>query len=124
MKKDKIFLYTPRVLAILFILFLSLFSLDVFGDPNVGVKETALAFLIHNIPSLVLTLTLILAWKYELVGAVVFTLSALAFSLLTISGGASRKSFGSTFIISGPCLIIGILFYIVWHRKKKLASKD
>ncbi len=123
MKKDEIFLYTPRVLAILFIVFLSSFSLDVFGDPNAGVMDTALAFLIHNIPSIVLTLSLILSWRYELIGAVVFTLSALAFSLLIISDGASRNEFGTIFIISGPCLIIGILFYIVWHRKKRLTSK-
>ncbi|MGI6744758.1 MAG: DUF7670 domain-containing protein [Acutalibacteraceae bacterium] len=124
MKKDKIFLYTPRVLAILFILFLSLFSLDVFGEPNTGVKETALAFFIHNIPSLVLTLSLILAWKYELIGAAVFTLSALAFGILMISNGTSRNELTTVFFVSGSCLVIGILFYIVWYKKRKLSIKD
>lgn len=119
MKKDKIFLFAPRILAILFILFLSSFSLDVFDNPDAGPKEIAFAFFIHNIPSLALAAVLAVAWKHETVGAAVFSLAALAYSMMTIAKGANWSEFGYSFVISGPALITGILFFISRHRKRK-----
>ena len=43
--------WTPRILCIVFALFLSLFSLDVFGE-GYGFWETLLALLIHLVPGL------------------------------------------------------------------------
>ena len=63
--------WTPRILAMLFIAFVSLFSLDVFG---VGYSpwETLAAFTMHNIPSFVLIACVILAWRWPWVGSVGF----------------------------------------------------
>ena len=54
----KLIYWSPRILLILFILFLALFSLDVF-DEAAGFWQTALALLMHNLPSLILTVILI-----------------------------------------------------------------
>jgi hypothetical protein len=63
--------WTPRILAILFIAFLSLFSLDVFGA-GYSPWETVVAFAMHNIPSLVLLVFVILAWRWQWVGSIGF----------------------------------------------------
>lgn len=68
--------FLPRVLSIAFILFLSMFALDVFGAYQGW--ELIVALLAHLIPSFVLLAFTIVAWRYELVGAVGFiALSAL-----------------------------------------------
>jgi hypothetical protein len=51
----RILLWAPRALSILFIAFLSLFALDVFGE-QVGFWRTVLALTMHLIPSVVLIL--------------------------------------------------------------------
>jgi len=107
----------------MFILFLALFSLDVF-DGNYGFWETALALFMHNIPSLVLTIVLIIAWKYELVGAIVFLLAGCAYVttlFINILGDPSAHWWYITWTlpISGPAFLIGILFLIGWWKKKK-----
>ena len=77
MKKSWLF-WTPRILTILFILFISLFALDVFGN-GYGFWETVLALFMHLIPSFVLIVVLIIAWRYDLVGAIGFVLAGLLY---------------------------------------------
>jgi hypothetical protein len=55
----------PRILSIFAIGFISLFALDSFEHGTLG--EQILAFLLHMIPSLVLTIILAIAWKWELI---------------------------------------------------------
>lgn len=59
----------PRILAIVYILFLGLFALDVVG-PGYGFVQTPLALLIHLAPNMVLIIILVLAWRRGCVGAV------------------------------------------------------
>ena len=122
-KKHDFIFWAPRILSILFILFLALFSLDVF-DGNYGFWGTILGLFMHNIPSLVLLLVLVIAWKHDLVGAVIFFLAGLVYTALigyrTISGGHFEPYMITwPFIISGPAFVIGGLFLIGWLRKRK-----
>ena len=112
-KKGKGWIFwTPRILSILFICFLFLFSFDVFGEGQ-GFWMTALAFFMHNIPVLILLVVLLISWKYEIVGGVAFILAGLAYMLW--------KNFElfSYLIIVGTTFFIGILFLIEWFRKRK-----
>jgi hypothetical protein len=118
-KVNKYIYWIPRIFSILFIMFLTLFSLDVF-DLNLGFWGTILAFLIHSIPSIVLTIILIIAWRYELVGGIAFILAALAYIILLIvsavrSGQWFRLAWSMT--IAGPAFAIGILYLIGWKQK-------
>ena len=63
--------WTPRILGILFIAFVSMFSLDVFGA-GYSPWETLVAFTMHNIPSFVLIACVILAWRWPWVGSLGF----------------------------------------------------
>ena len=59
-----ILFWAPRIISILFILFLSLFALDVFGQ-GYGFWETVQALFMHLLPSLLLVAALLLAWRWE-----------------------------------------------------------
>lgn len=121
LKKDWIF-WTPRILSIIFILFLALFSLDVFGN-DYGFWGTLLAFLMHNIPVFVLAILLWISWKREIIGGIAFILAGLVYIGFVINS-AITNGFQWYYLawsiqIAGPAFFIGILFLIGWKRKKK-----
>lgn len=108
-----ILFWTPRIAGILFILFLSLFALDVF-DMRLNFWGTLLALLMHLIPSIVLTIALVLAWKWEWVGALAF-LGWPVWYLI-----AARGFHWSVYVIlAGIPALIGLLFLAgwLWHGK-------
>ena len=113
--------WTPRGLAILFILFLAMFSLDVF-DGNYGFWGTVVGLFMHNIPSLILLALLIVAWKREIVGAIAFGAGGLLY-IGTIVATAINNQFewymlSWCLIIAGPAFVIAVLFYMNWKRRQ------
>ena len=113
---NKFVYWTPRILSILFICFLALFSLDIFGN-GYNFWETVVGLFMHNIPVFVLTAVLIISWKREIVGAIVFTLAGIAYIVMILIGGEFYQLFW-TLPISGPAFLIGILFFIGWKKKR------
>ena len=113
--------WTPRILSILFICFLSLFSLDIF-DSAVGFKEIAIGLFMHNIPSIVLLLITLMAWKHEIVGAVAFALAGLAYMILVFANLGAEEMWYTRILwvvnISGPAFLIAGLYYVGWRRRK------
>lgn len=77
-KVSKFVFWAPRALAIALIAFLALFSLDVFGT-GLSFWQTVAALLLHNIPVFVLIGILVVSWKWEIVGGIVFILAGLAY---------------------------------------------
>ena len=122
-KVSKFVYWTPRILSIIFILFLTLFSLDVFGT-GLGFWGSIGAFLIHSIPSILLTIILIISWKYEIVGGIVFILAGLAYiALLFMNPEFQWYMVSWSLIIAGPAFLIGILFLKNWKGKKQKKRK-
>ncbi len=123
---SKILFWTPRVLCILAILFVSMFALDSF-EPGVPVSQQILAFLMHMIPSFVLILALVVAWKWELIGGIIVGTVGLATSPFVYSLNYNRThsagiSFGIVCMVCMPFLVVGILF--IWdHYHRKQNSK-
>jgi len=118
-KVSKFIVWTPRVLSILFIIFLGLMSLDVF-DENIGFWGAALGLFIHNIPAIILSIVLIISWKHEIVGGIIFILSGLLYILFAIIR-AETWQIALLWIlqISGIAFLIGILFLIGWRKKQQ-----
>ncbi len=112
-KTYRILYWTPRVISILFIIFISLFSFDVFGT-GAGFWKTLLALFVHLIPSFALLAALIIAWKYELVGAAIF----FGFAAWYIWQTVEHPSWWP--IISGPAIVTGLLFMADWVYKKRV----
>ncbi|MDD5290752.1 MAG: hypothetical protein PHZ04_01420 [Patescibacteria group bacterium] len=117
MKKEKIIYWLPRILSLCFVVFLSLFALDVFGE-NTG-WQAILGFLIHLIPSFVLLVIAIISWKYDLVGVIAF-LGAAAFYVLMVGFGRHWSWYAG---ISGPAALVGLLFLLSWWQKRKRGIK-
>ncbi len=120
-KIKKIIYWTPRLLAILLILFLTIFSLDVF-EPGMTGQQIAVGLFMHNIPSLILAVILLISWKYEIVGGIAFTLAGIThivFSILRADVEPWYVSLASSLIIDVPALLIGALFLITWFKKTK-----
>jgi hypothetical protein len=120
--------WAPRILSILFLLFLALFSLDVL-DMNLGFWGTIVGLFMHNIPAFILLIILIVSWKREIVGGVVFILAGIAYIvgiLKTILENSPHQWYMLTWslIIAGPAFLIGILFIVGWYRKKKELKRN
>src|SRR5674476_204625 len=103
--KSRIFYWIPRVLAVVSILFMTMFSLDAFnGNESFGMKM--LGFLMSNIPVLIVTAILVVAWKREFAGGILFILSFIAGTIFFHSFTGNPGSI----VVIAPFLIIGILF--------------
>lgn len=113
---ERLLIWTPRVLCILFAAFISIFAMDVFDEAH-GFWQTVAALSMHLIPTAVIVVLTIAAWRFPLVGTVAFLGAGLFYSL-TI--GANHASWILT--ISGPLFLIAILFFLGWLQKKKAAS--
>jgi len=119
-KKLNRFLYwTPRILSIVFILFLALFSLDVF-DSNLDFWGKMFELFMNNIPNLILLIVLIISWNYEIVGGIGFILAGLLYIFWVIMKRFGPDMWYGFFIIAGPAFLIGILFLMNWFKKKRL----
>jgi hypothetical protein len=114
----KLILYwAPRVIGILAIGFVMMFSFDCF-EGSYNLKEQLTCFLMHNIPALILIVILILAWKLELIGGIVFILAAIIMSIYWDGFGKNT----GVLALTSPFMVIGILFilnYIFIHKKHK-----
>lgn len=112
--------YLPRILSIIFILFLMLFSLDVF-EPGRSAGEIAVGLLMHNLPALFLSIILALSWKkYPILGGITFILAGFAYIILLISNQNFEWYMISwSFMISGPAFLIGFLFLLGNTKKFK-----
>jgi len=125
MKKDELIYWTPRILSILFILFLAIFSLDVFEQGS-SFWETVIGLFVHNIPSIVLSIVLIISWRREVVGGIVF-ISAGIFYILSLLISILNNPPHQWLIlfwtlpISAPALLIGVLFLLGFIKKRKLS---
>ena len=121
-KVGKFIYWTPRILSIIFILFLAMFSLDIFGN-GYTLWQTIAGLFMHNIPVFILTILLIISWKHEIVGAVAFILAGLlyiAFILMNAIKTGFEWYYLAWFVqISGPAFFIGILFYLNWRTKRR-----
>jgi hypothetical protein len=110
--------WTPRILSILFILFLALFSLDVISS-EYSIGEILLGLLMHNIPSLVLLIVLLISWKYEIVGGIVFLLAGLLYVANTMNSEIPwHTALIWSMTIAGPAFLIGGLFLANWSEKR------
>lgn len=107
-------LWIPRILTIVFILFISLFSLDVFEMDGSFLQKIG-GFLIHNIPSFILIIILIVSWKRPFIGGVMF----LAISVLFTFFFRTYNNIFSFILISIPLVIIGGL-HILFPLKPKI----
>jgi len=124
-KINKFIYWAPRVLSIIFILFLSLFSLDIF-EMGLDFWGTLLGLFMHNIPTLILLIVLLISWKHEIVGGIAFILAGLLYIVMIlkniVGNGFEWYYLAWAVQISGIAFFIGALFLIGWIQKKKFTT--
>ena len=117
--------WTPRILCILAILFIGMLSLDSF-DPKLTLGQQLLDFLMHNIPCYILAIFLVVAWKYEFIGGVIFMILAIGLSPLVFMMNYKMNhsvwiSLGIIAAITFPFVLTGGLFILSHFLQKKNA---
>jgi ABC-type microcin C transport system permease subunit YejB len=103
----KVLYWAPRLLCIAFILFLASFSLHVF-DEYLDLWPTAVAVLTHLVPSFIFAVVLMFAWRWEWVGALLFSTFAIYY------GVTNLRHLSWVLTISAPLLVVGLLFLMSW----------
>jgi hypothetical protein len=106
--------WTPRVLSMLFIIFLSMFALDVFSG-EYTFWETLGALFMHLIPSFILIAVVALAWRWQLVGAVAFG----GFALWYLIWSWGMFDWTAPALISGIPLIVASLYLADWRVRRR-----
>ena len=117
MNKHRFIYWAPRLISIAFLLFLSLFSLDVFEMTN-GFWPTVLALFMHNLPTLVLLIVLLIAWRHELVGVIFYLLAGLLYITLLVRQPFEWYYLAWAATIAGPAFLISYLFWLGWRHHR------
>ncbi|MCD4695568.1 MAG: hypothetical protein K8S16_04935 [Bacteroidales bacterium] len=122
-ESTRVFHWLPRIICMLAILFISLFAADSFR-PGLTIWQQLGAFFIHLIPSYILLALLIIAWKWEYVGGIIFIIISLGLSPIVFMHNykVNQSVWMSIFIITiitVPFGIVGVLFIISHFKKKK-----
>ncbi len=102
-KSHKILYLAPRWLGVIFVIFISLFAANIFGE-----SFSWLALFMHLIPSIAVLVGLIVAWRYDYVGGIIFIALGVGY-ILMVWGSFLWITY---IVISGPAIIIGILFLL------------
>ena len=118
----KTLFWAPRALSIAFIVFLSLFALDVFNE-HLGFWKTLQALAVHLIPCYVLIAVLVLAWRWEWIGAALYASAGLLYVVWVVSMSrpvppAVRLIWILT--IASPAFVIAGLFLANWLKRAEL----
>lgn len=121
--KERIARWTPRIFCIVAILFVSMFALDAF-EPGIPLGQQMLNFLVHMIPSFVLMLLLLVAWKQPFTGGILFAIIGIVTSPLVYNLNYNRThsvwtSLSIILMITVPFIVIGALFILDHFRQKQ-----
>ena len=124
--KETITLWSPRILCIGAILFVSMFALDAF-EPGIPFGQQLLNFLMHLIPTYVLLLFLWIAWSRPYWGGILFAFVGIAASPFVYMLNYNRThsvwiSLSIILMITFPFILVGGLFILSYFQKKKRES--
>lgn len=81
LSKRSLLRWTPRALGVLYVAFISLFALDVWGT-GAGFWNELAGFLVHLMPAYFVAAALVIAWKSPRLGGILFIILATAFGLI------------------------------------------
>ena len=95
-----------------------MFALDVLNDKDSFLK-IGLQLLIHLIPSMMLIVILLIAWRWQLIGGIAYILVSALYFIFTMG----KEQLSTYVIISGSAAIIGLMFIGDWIINKKVEKK-
>lgn len=99
-------LWAPRFLGVGLAVFLAMFALDAIGEGPIDL-------LLHLLPALVVLTVVAISWRWEWVGGV-------AFLGLAVLYAATTQRLDWILTISGPLLVVALLFFWSWRHHDEL----
>ncbi len=109
--------WLPRMGGLLFAAFISLFALDVFGQ-GYSFWETLTGLFMHLLPTIMLVVVLLLAWRWSWAGGIGYL--ALAALFVIQFGGGWGSDWTLYLMLVGPLVAIGLLFLANWQLREEL----
>jgi hypothetical protein len=109
---QNVLVWAPRILGIAASLFIGLFALDAFGHGRTAL-EALPEFAIHLLPAVLLLGVVAVSWTRAWLGGVAFIALAVAYA----AGVRGRPDWIAA--ISGPLLVVGVLFLISWRQHRR-----
>ena len=106
---SRLLFWAPRGLCVVFAGFLGSFAMDGAGTPY-DFWHRALALLVHLVPSAILLVALVIVWRREWIGAILFPLLA----ILHLATNWGRLGWAYYAVVDGPLLALGVLFLMSW----------
>ena len=119
-RKGKFLFWLPRIITILFILFISMFALDVF-DVNLGFWSMIGGLFMHLIPTIILSLILIIFWKKSIVLGSMWVAFGVWYLAVMIPNMLKHFEFyylSWLVMFSGIAFVIAGLFFLENYRRK------
>jgi hypothetical protein len=112
---NKLLYWSPRIIGILAILFMIMFSIDCF-DGEGPISDQLLCLFMHNIPTFGFIIVLIIAWKWELIGGILFAMISLAAAIVFKSFAGNPASL----LVISPFIICSALFIYHHYNQKRI----
>lgn len=100
--------WTPRLLGVVFAALVGLFALDVFSEPST-VGQTLVAFVVHLLPSAIVLIMVLIAWRWQTAGGLLFLAAGAGYAVTVVAGQHPLSWIAA---ISGPLVLIGVLFLL------------
>lgn len=124
----KVFHWLPRIICMLAIGFVSLFAADAFS-PGLTIWQQLAGFFMHLIPSFILLAFLIIAWKWEFIGGIIFVIIGLGASPFVFMHNYKMNdsiwmSLAIILSITIPFALVGLLFIVSHVLKKQKTDAD
>ena len=120
--KKKLWTWLPRIIALAFIVFISLFALDSFDGVSPWYVQLG-AFLIHLIPTYVLIAAYLVVRKWPVIGGWIFIAFGIIFAVTLFTIFSLQPEEGvfnpAIFIIALPIIVVGVLYIVSAKILKK-----
>jgi hypothetical protein len=114
----RILRWSPRVLALTFGAFITLFALDAFSESN-GFVEMLVGFIIHLLPTFLVLGIVMISWKREWIGAILFTVLAILY-VASVWERYQLRWWSSYLLIGGPMLVVAVLYGVNWILRDQI----
>jgi hypothetical protein len=105
--------WLPRVFGIMFIVVATLFVFDI-------ERFSWGALFMHLLPALVVLVALLIAWKQEMIGGILFIILGIAYIILAWG----KTPWMSFLVMSGPAFVIGVLFLLPKNQLMAAPAAD
>lgn len=115
--------WLPRIICILGILFISKYAINSI-ESYLTIWQQILTLMLHLVPCVLLATLLVIAWKWELTGGILFTLIGLVLTPVIFKynynlNESIATSLGIVTMLTFPLIMIGNLFIFSYIKRRK-----